>query len=153
MVDFSTFKMNFRSADAANHVNRSGNKVLPPRFWFATSAEKGGFFKYSKQKTDSFNAWSMIDDHCRSAIIGRWIIDVWSWTPANYRIWYDWLGNHPVHYSSLQNLTCILLIIIVVFPRKKSCYDFYGMCLRKRSATSADKKERIHIFYLLFLIL
>ena len=39
-IDFSTLKINFRSADAANHINRSGDQ--PPRFWFATSAERGG---------------------------------------------------------------------------------------------------------------
>ena len=27
MIDFSTFKMNFRSADAANHVNRDPWKM------------------------------------------------------------------------------------------------------------------------------
>ena len=29
-INFSTFKMNFRSADAANHINRFGDQ--PPRF-------------------------------------------------------------------------------------------------------------------------
>ena len=77
----------------------------------------------------------MIDDHCRSAIIDRWIIDDHGYLLSTG---YDTIGSVTWHciifnvllldYSSLLNLTCILFIMILAFQKNVAMISMGCVC-------------------------